>query len=390
MKPLDGVRIVSIEQFAAGPYGTMLLAGMGAEVIRVENASAGGDPARQTGPYLLGDADSQYFQTWNLNKRSVCLDLKSPEGRHAFEALAAKADAVVNNLRGDQPAKLGLDYARLGSIKPNLVCAHISAYGRDNTRAAWPGYDYLMQAETGLMSLTGDPDSPPVRAGAPSPIDYATGMTAMVGLLGALIGAMRTGKGCDVDICLFDVATHQLGYVATWGLNEETTVERQSRSGHLSLAPVQTFMTADGWLFIMCMTDKFWGVLLDVLDRPDLGADPRFATPAARFDHRDDLTQVLDEIFRAASTDHWIAALSGRLPVAPVLSVRQALDNPFLAEARLVQTAPHPINPNLKVLASPIKINGERSAATVCPALGADNASLLGRSFAGDKLARRG
>ncbi len=387
MKPLDGVRIVSIEQFAAGPYGTMLLAGMGAEVIRVENAAAGGDPARRTGPYLLGEADSQYFQTWNLNKRSVCLDLKSPEGRQAFEALAATADAVVNNLRGDQPAKLGLDHARLGLIKPSLVCAHISAYGRDNTRAAWPGYDYLMQAETGLMSLTGEPDSPPSRAGAPSPIDYATGMTAMVGLLGALVGAMRTGKGCDVDICLFDVAMHQLGYVATWGLNEGTTVERKTRSGHLSLAPVQTFMTADGWLFIMCMTDKFWGVLLDILGRPGLRTDPRFAEPGSRFDHRDELTHVLDQIFQTQSTDHWIGALSGKLPVAPVLTVRQALDNPFLTESRMVQPAPHPFSPGFEVLASPIKINGERSATAVCPPLGADNSSLLGRGFAENKPA---
>ena len=147
MKPLSGVRILSIEQFAAGPYGTLLLAGMGAEVLKIENAAIGGDPARHTGPHMLGAGDSQYFQTWNLNKKSITLDLKDPADRRRFEALVKSADAVVNNLRGDQPAKLGLEYAQLGQIKRSIVCLHISAYGRDNARAAWPSYDYLMQAE---------------------------------------------------------------------------------------------------------------------------------------------------------------------------------------------------------------------------------------------------
>ena len=131
-KPLAGVRIVSVEQFAAGPYGTMLLAGLGAEVIKIENPAIGGDPARYTGPHRLGPADSQYFHSWNAGKKSVALDLKSPEGRRDFERPVAGADAMVNNLRGDQPAKLGLDYAALSKIKPTIVCAHVSAYGRDN------------------------------------------------------------------------------------------------------------------------------------------------------------------------------------------------------------------------------------------------------------------
>ena len=135
MRPLEGVRIVSVEQFAAGPYGSMLLAGMGAEVIKIENAPAGGDPARYTGPHMLGPADSQYFQTWNLGKKSVALDLKSPEGRRQFERLVKSADAVMNNLRGDQAGKMGLDYATLGKLKPSLACLHITAYGRNNERA---------------------------------------------------------------------------------------------------------------------------------------------------------------------------------------------------------------------------------------------------------------
>src|SRR5215469_18752069 len=276
--PLSGTRILSLEQFGAGPYGTMVLADLGAEVIKIENPAIGGDPARYTGPFPLGVADSEYFQTWNMNKRSVTLDIKSESGRAAFLHLLAGADAVVNNLRGDLPAQLGLDYATLSCVKPAIVCVHISAYGRDNERAAWPGYDYLMQAESGLMSLTGEPDAPPTRIGAPSMVDQTTGLTAAVGLLSAIIQARSTGKGCDVDTCLLDVALHQLGYVATWYLNEGLVSTRQPRSAHFSVAPVQTFPTSDGWVFIMCMTDKFWGELLAAIGRTELASDPRFAT----------------------------------------------------------------------------------------------------------------
>src|SRR5262249_37540156 len=158
MKPLQGVRIVSVEQFGAAPYGTMFLADLGAEVIKIENAAIGGDPARKTGPYLLGTNDSEYFQGFNINKKSVAIDLRSAEGKAALNELAATADALINNLRGDLSAKMGLDYKSLSSVNPKLVCVHISAYGRDNERAFWPGYDYLMQAESGLMHLTGEPD----------------------------------------------------------------------------------------------------------------------------------------------------------------------------------------------------------------------------------------
>jgi crotonobetainyl-CoA:carnitine CoA-transferase CaiB-like acyl-CoA transferase len=376
-RPLAGVRILSIEQFAAGPYGTMLLAGLGAEVIRIENAAIGGDPSRHTGPYLLGEADSEYFQTWNLNKKSITLDLKSPQDLRRFERLVQGADAVVNNLRGDQPAKLGLEYAALGRIKPSIVCLHISAYGRDNGRTARPGYDYLMQAEGGLMSLTGEPQSPPTRFGAPSPIDYMTGLTAMVGLLSALLGARTTGKGCDVDVCLMDVALHLLGYAGTWALNGHEGASRQPRSAHYSVAPVQTFPTADGWVMVMCMTQKFWEALLEVMDRSDLGRDPRFATGPIRFENRDELTEVLDAEFRKRATHAWIEALAGVLPVAPVLGVAEALANPFVHEVGMVRTMGHPMKPDLKVMASPIKIDGDRGPTQPCAPLGASNDEVL-------------
>lgn len=376
-QPLSGTRILSLEQFGAGPYGTMFLATLGAEVIKIENPDIGGDPARHTGPYLLGEADSQYFQSWNLNKRSVTLDIKSEAGRAAFLSLVADADAVVNNLRGDLPAKLGLDYASLARTKPAIVCLHISAYGRDNARAAWPGYDYLMQAESGLMHLTGEPDGPPSRFGAPSMIDHMTGMTAMVGLLAALLDARTTGKGCDVDVSLLDVALHQLGYAAVWYLNEGLRATRQPRSAHFSVAPVQTLATQDGWIFVMCMTEKFWLAFIEAIGRPELQADPRFATVRSRHAHRETLTCLLDEELSRQPTRYWLARFEGLLPAAPVLDVATALDSEFVAANGMIQKVPHPARSDLRVLSNPLKIDGRRLASHVCSPLGADNAELL-------------
>jgi len=363
MKPLEGIRILAVEHFGAGPYGTMFLASLGAEVVRIEHPGTGGDPARRVGPHLLGGADSEYFQSWNLNKTSIALDLKSERG--SFEKLVAGADAVANNLRGDLPARLGLDYASLSGIKPAIVCAHVSAYGRDNERASWPGYDYLMQAEAGLMSLTGEPDGPPARFGT-SIIDCMAGMTAAAGLLACLLRARQTGKGGDVDTSLFDVALHQLGYAGTWYLNEGRVSTRVPRSAHFSLTPVQTFPSADGWIFVMCMTDKFWNVLVEILSRPDLARDERFETQAARLEHRAKLTEILDAEFRRRSTAHWLAKLAGRVPVAPVNDLRQAMENPFVAATGMVRTAPHPEKPDFRVLACPVKIDGIRPDPQVC------------------------
>jgi crotonobetainyl-CoA:carnitine CoA-transferase CaiB-like acyl-CoA transferase len=378
MKPLKGVRIVSVEQFGAGPYATMLLADLGAEVIKIENAAIGGDPSRRTGPFMLGQNDSEYYQAFNINKKSVAVDLRTEGGKVAVKELAASADALLNNLRGDLPAKLGLDYKSMAAVNAKLVCVHLSAYGRDNERASWPGYDYLMQAESGLMHLTGEPDGPPSRLGAPSIIDQTTGLTAAVGLLSAIIQARASGKGCDVDTCLLDVALHQLGYVATWYLNEGHVSMRQPRSAHYSVAPVQTFPTADGWLFIMCMTDKFWSELVSAVERPDLLTDPRFATQALRQANRDALTSIIDGEMRRQSNAYWLGKLNGVLPVAPVLDLAEALDNPFLKTTGMINVIAHPERPEMRVLANPIRINGQRLSQASCSVFGADNSAYVG------------
>jgi crotonobetainyl-CoA:carnitine CoA-transferase CaiB-like acyl-CoA transferase len=372
--PLSGIRILAVEQYGAGPFASMHLADLGAEVIKIE-APGGGDVSRATGPHFLGPDDSQFFQTFNRNKKSVVLDLKSVEGRAQFHALVATSDAVLNNLRGDQPGKLGLTHAALRNIQTKIVCAHLSAYGRDNERTAWPGYDYLMQAEAGFMHLTGEPEGPPSRMGL-SIVDYISGVTCAVGLLAALIGALKTGQGRDVDVSLFDVALFQLTYPATWFLNGGHMTTRQARSAHPATVPCQLFPTADGHVMVMCMTPKFWDLLVAEIKLPAL-SEPRFATVAERRTNKTALIELLDAQFNQRSTARWMQALSGKIPIAPVLDLAQALHNPYAHAVGMVQAMPHAQDPGFRMLANPIKLDGQRLPAQACSALGADGASLL-------------
>jgi crotonobetainyl-CoA:carnitine CoA-transferase CaiB-like acyl-CoA transferase len=372
--PLAGLRILAVEQYGAGPYGSMHLADLGADVIKIESPPSG-DVSRATGPHFLGDGDSQFFQTFNLNKRSIRLDLKHPQGREVFERLVATADAVMNNLRGDQPAKLRIDYAALGVIKPAIVCAHLSAYGRDNERAAWPGYDYLMQAEAGFMSLTGEPDGPPARFGL-SMVDFMTGTVTAMGLLAAIIGALRCGRGRDVDVSLFDVALHQLSYPATWFMNAGHETTRLPRSAHPGTVPCQLYRTADGWVMVMCMLDKFWQEFVAGIGQPQLATDPRFVDFAARRAHREALTPLVDEALMAQPSAHWTRQFAGRIPIAPVHDLRQALENPYVERIGMVQTVAHPAGPQ-KLLRNPIKLDGQRLDGQACPPVGHDTDALL-------------
>jgi crotonobetainyl-CoA:carnitine CoA-transferase CaiB-like acyl-CoA transferase len=374
--PLAGIRVLTLENFGAGPFGSLYLADLGAEVIKIENRDQGGDATRGMGPFFLGEHDSHFFQTFNLNKKSVTLNLKLAEGQQAFRRLVDTADVVMNNLRGDQPEKLGLDYASLGPARPKIICAHLSAYGRDNERRGWPGYDYLMQAEAGYLHLTGEPGTPPARMGL-SIVDYMTGITTAVAVLASLIGVMKTGRGGDVDVSLFDVALHQLTYPGNWYLNDGHRTERMPRSSHPSAVPVQLFRTGDGWIFVMCMTDKFWQSLADRLGRTDLAADPRFATANARRQNRDELTRVLDEEFSRGTTRQWLDRLQGVLPAAPVYDLPQALDNPYAQSIGMVRPLPHPSRADFRVLANPIKLDGERLPARTAPALGEHTGELL-------------
>jgi len=376
--PLAGYRILSAEQYGAGPYGTMFLAQLGAEVIKIEPPGRG-DTARAVGPHFLRENESVYFQSFNLNKRSVTLDLTCDDGRKVLRELVGSAHAVANNLRGDLPSKLGLTYADLQDANPAIVCAHLSAYGRDNARASWPGYDYLMQAEAGFMALTGEPDAPPTRFGL-SMVDFMTGAMMAVGLLAALVDAQRSGRGRDVDVDLLSAAVHQTSYPALWYLNEGDVTGRTARSAHPSVTPSQTFRTADGWIFVMAQLPKFWTVLTARIGREDLAGDPRFATPADRLANRAELTALLDGVFSTQPTSHWIERLAGHMPVAPVFTLDHALDNPYLRETGMIDSVDHPDRAGLQVLASPIKIDGQRLPSRAGPLLGDDTDAVLGEA----------
>ena len=374
--PLKGLTILVVESFGAGPYGSMMLADLGATVIKIENRKSGGDPSRAMGPYFLGEHDSQYFTCLNLNKKSICLNLATPLGTRAFLRLVEHADAVMNNLRGDGAEKLGLTYDALKAHNARIVCCHISAYGRDNERKTWPGYDYLMQAEAGFMHLTGEPGNVPSRVGV-SMIDFMTGTMAALGLVSAILQARETGTGRDVDTCLFDVALHQLSYTGTWQLNEKVRFERQARSAHGSAAPVQIFPTEDGWLFIMCMTEGFWKELLRAIKREDLATDERFKTMALRRENRAALIPILDDVFVQHPNAHWLDRLRPNVPAAPVFDLAQALGNKFPESTGMIREISHPNRPDLRVFANPMKLDGARLESRAPSSLGADTVAVL-------------
>jgi crotonobetainyl-CoA:carnitine CoA-transferase CaiB-like acyl-CoA transferase len=375
MLPLAGMRIIAVEQYGAGPYGTMQLADLGAEIIKIENPAEGGDMSRRVGPFFLGDNDSHFFQSFNRNKRSLTLDLKKKAAREVLHALAKEADGVFDNLRGDQPERLGLTYAALKAANPRIVCAHLSAYGRAGSRAAWPGYDYLMQAETGYLALTGEPDGPPARMGL-SIVDYMTGLFAGLGLLSGIIAARATGQGRDIDVNLFDCALQNLSYLATWYLNEGHEQSREKRSSHPSLTPSQLYRTRDGYIFLMCNKEKFWPALCRAIGRPEWADDARFSSFAQRLANRDQLTVLLDEVLSERTTAEWLDRFAGSVPAAPVNGLGAALDNPFLSERDILWSVPHAERADFRMIGGPVA-TGAVPPKQPAPALGQDTDAIL-------------
>jgi len=374
--PLEGLRVLAVEQYGAGPWGSLYLADLGAEVIKIENPRDGGDVSRGVGPHFFAPGDSQFFHTFNRNKKSVSLDLKHPEGAAVFRDLAASADALLDNLRGDVPEKIGLTYAQLKAANPRLVCVHLSAYGREGSRAAWPGYDFLMQAEAGYLTLTGEPGAAPAKFGL-SMVDLSAGLVAALGLLAAVMKARASGQGCDLDTSLYDVALHHLNYPATWYLNAGAVTGRQPRSAHPSVVPSQLYTTKDGWIFVMCNKEKFWRVLADALGHPEWCDDPRFADFEARLKHRDDLQQLIDVAFAEHATAVWLERLAGRVPVAPVRDVAAALDNAFVGERGDVAEYRRAEGPPVRMVTNPLRMSDARLPRQAAPALGEQTDAVL-------------
>ena len=375
MLPLEGLRVIAVEVYGAGPYGTAHLGDMGAEVIKIENARTGGDMSRSVGPYFLGENDSQFFQSMNRTKKSLSLDLTSEKGQEVLRRLAATSDGLMCNLRGDQPEKLRITYAHLKAANPKIVCAHLSGYGRDGERKSWPGYDYLMQAEAGFLSLTGEPEMPPARFGL-SMVDFMTGMTTAFALVSGILAARETGQGRDLDVSLYDVAMHQLSYPAVWYLNEGLMTGRVARSGHPYVVPSQLYRTKDGWIFLMCQTHRFWERLCHKVGRPELAEDPEFQGFENRNRNRDRLTRILDEALMEKTTAEWIEIFAGEVPAGPINDLAQALDNPYFRARGGVAALDHPDLPGLGTVASPIRM-ADRPPTQPGPKLGQHTEEIL-------------
>ena len=390
MKPLEDIRIVSLEQYGAGPFGSMHLAELGAEVIKIEDPSSGGDVGRYVPPYAQ-DGDSLFFESFNKNKSSVMLDIRSDAGREVFHDLVRSADAVYSNLRGDVPAKLGIRYADLADVNPRIVCCSLTGFGMTGPRSGEPGYDYVLQALGGWMSLTGEPGGAPQKAGL-SLVDYSGGFVAAIALLAGIHAARRDGVGTDCDLSLYDTAVSLLTYPATWHLTEGYTPARTHHSAHPSLVPFQAFEAADGWLVVGCAKEKFWQRLTVVLERPDLAEDPRFATFRDRDVHRDVLVPLLEELFAARAVDVWIAAMGAAgIPCAPIHDVGEALTDPHTAARGLVAETAHAHWGTVRSLRSPVRVGppgDDTRPARGGPAMGEHTRSVLrGIGYDDERLA---
>jgi crotonobetainyl-CoA:carnitine CoA-transferase CaiB-like acyl-CoA transferase len=373
--PLNGLRVIAVEQFGAGPFGSLLLADLGAEVIKIEDADRGGDVGRSVPPGAAGGS-SLYFEAFNRGKRSLALDLTNAAGREVLLRLAGTADAIFNNLRGDLPERLGLTYDALKDANPRIVCVSLSAYGRQGPRRAEPGYDALMQAEAGWASLTGEPDAPPARSGLPM-VDYAAGLSAACGLLAGVLQARSTGRGREIDASLFDTALAMLSYQAAWWLTAGIPTRRLPHSAHPSIVPFQFFQTADGHIAIACAKEKFFVALGEELGLPTGDQDARFATFASRHEHREDLLQMLSQRFRERTTEEWLNRLRGQVPCAPVRDLPDALKLETLTARGMLAAYEHPALGPVRSVGLPLRVSGYEPEYRPSPGLGADAANLL-------------
>jgi crotonobetainyl-CoA:carnitine CoA-transferase CaiB-like acyl-CoA transferase len=321
MPPLDGLTVLDFSRVLAGPYCTMQLADLGARVIKIEQPGRG-DDTRAWGPPFVGN-ESAYFLSVNRNKESLALDLKHERSRPILEGLLARADVVVENFRPGTMARLGLGYGQIAERYPRIVYCAISGFGQTGPRSAEAGYDAMMQAEGGLMSITGAAGGPPFRLGVAIG-DIATGMFAVQGILAALFARERQGRGQLVDIAMLDAVTALLTYQASIAFSTgETPVRMGNR--HPSIAPYETFRAADGDFAVAVGNDAIFARLCGVIGRPELADDPRFATNAARLENREELGAILEGAFHREPAADWVRRLSeGGVPAGPINDIGEA------------------------------------------------------------------
>jgi len=373
--PLDGLVVVDLTQNVAGPFCTQILGDMGAEVVKVERPGRG-DDARAWAPPFWGE-ESASFMAFNRNKRSLALDLKREGGLEVLRRLVARADVFVQSLRAGAIAELGLDYPAASRLNPRLVYCSITAYGPRGPLAHLPGYDPLMQAYAGLMSVNGHPGQEPARVGT-SIVDMGTGMWGALGIVAGLRQREGTGRGVEVSTALFDttlmwVSYHAMGYL---GSGE---VPRPQGSGTQMIAPYQAFPTADGYAMIGAASDALFARLATALDAPELTGDPRFADNPSRVRHRAAVVEAVAARTRAFKTADLLERLRGAgVPGAPILGVDQVLQEPQTQASGMLVGAPHPRLPDYRSVGLPIQWDGRRPGVRrVPPQLGEHTADVL-------------
>jgi crotonobetainyl-CoA:carnitine CoA-transferase CaiB-like acyl-CoA transferase len=365
--PLRGIRVLEVGHMLAGPYAAMLIADLGAEVIKIE--PAGGDIARSVGPHAVGP-HNVYFASLNRNKRSITLDLATAAGQSSLHRLARDSHALIANLRPSAIRKLGLTYDALRACNAKLVCVALTGFGLDGPYAERPAYDYIVQAMTGVMALTGDPSSPPTKTGY-SAVDNSAGTMAALGLLAKIV----EGRGGQVDVAMYDVMLSQLNYLAAAWLNAGEAARRFANSAHPYVVPAQTFATRDGWLVLFITHDGFWHRFCTEAGRAEWLTDPRFATMAARREHRDELVPLLDALLATDTTQSWVDRLSPLGVVAAgVADLAAALADPHTRARDMVVAVPVGSD-TLQMVGSPIRLPGEPATYRAPPLLGADNAA---------------
>ena len=373
--PLDGVTVLDFSRVLAGPYCTMQLGDLGARVIKIEQPGHG-DDTRAWGPPFVG-GESAYFLSVNRNKESLALDLKHPRARRVLDPLIARADVLVENFRPGTMARLGLDEAAVRAMNPRLVYCSISGFGQTGPRRLEAGYDAMMQAEGGLMSITGDAAGPPFRLGV-AIADIATGLFATQGILAALLARAATGRGQRVDIAMLDAVTALLSYQASSALTAGVSPARMGNR-HPSIAPYDTFVTADGDFVLSVGNDTQFRRMCETLRQPELAADPRFATNADRVRHYGELRERLSGLFSGWRRAELVAALTAAgVPCSAVRTVSEALADPQLAARDMIVPLEHVTAGAIRVLGTPVKLSDTpASIRSAPPTLGQHTAQIL-------------
>ena len=381
---LEGIRVLELCHFLAGPYAGFVLADLGADVVKVEDPSHP-DDARSMGPHFQHD-QSLYFLALNSGKRSIGVKLATEEGRSVVEDLVRGADVVIDNYRPGVLAKFGLGHDALHALNPALVTCSLTGYGETGPDAQRAGYDYTIQALAGVMSLAGEPDGPPTKAGI-SYVDHSGGISAALGVCAALVERSRTGVGTHVDLGLFDVQISMLTYLASWQRNRDAGFSRTANSAHPTLVPAQNFRTADGHLALFVGNDGMWRRFVDTAGEPELRAE-QFATREGRFAHRDEVIDRVQHLLLTASTREWERRL-GAVGVAcgAVNDVAGALAEPQTRARRLVVESEHPAYGRYEHVRGPVPTHGTPSLRPA-PLLGEHTAEILeGVGYAAARVA---